>query len=92
MIRPRLAPSGVGRGCFMPCVAPCGPLCDVLVAGSIERYCRTIKPLYGLVNGLYVGFAFWDMFRPAGHGRKNSRLEAIGGHTSGGKLVEGVGI
>ena len=37
-------------------------------------------------NGLYGGLAFWGMFRPAGHGRKNSRLQAPGGPTSEGKL------
>ena len=35
IIIPRLAPGGVGRGCFVPCGAFCGPLWGVLVAGSI---------------------------------------------------------
>lgn len=50
-----------------------------------------IKRRVGPANGLYGGFSFWDMFRPAGHGRKNSRLLAIGGHASGGKLLESIG-
>ena len=57
MKTPRLAPGGVGRGRFVLCLAFCGPLCGVLVAGS-EKHCQTIKSLYGLVNGLYNGLPF----------------------------------
>ena len=35
MTIPRLAPGGVGRGCFVLCVALCGPLCDALGRGNI---------------------------------------------------------
>lgn len=53
---------------------------------------KGIKRRDGPANGLYGGFAFWCLPCLAGHGRKNSRLEAIGGHTSGGKMAEGTGI
>ena len=70
------------------------------VAATVGRFAvweyrdshKGIKRRDGPVNGLYGGFAFWHLPCPAGHGRKNSRLEAIGGHTSGGKMVEGTGI
>nr|DAR50255.1 MAG TPA: hypothetical protein [Caudoviricetes sp.] len=33
---PRLAPGGVGRGCFMLCLAFCGSIYGVLGHGNIE--------------------------------------------------------
>ena len=53
---------------------------------------EAIKRRDGPLNGLYGGFAFWGLLCHAGHGRKNSRLEAIGGHASGEKLPGNTGI
>lgn len=33
---------------------------------------KGIKRRDGPANGLYGGFAFWGLLRPAGHGRKNA--------------------
>ena len=50
-----------------------------------------IKRRVGPANGLYGGFAFWHLPCPAGHGRKNSRLQAPGGPTSGGTCAGSIG-
>ena len=70
-----------------------------LLTASVGRFAvreyrdshKGIKRRVGPANGLYGGLAFWDVFRPAGHGRKKCRLLAVGRRTSGGKLLEGVG-
>ena len=45
---------------------------------------KAVKRRDGAVNGIYCGFTFWRVLRTARHKRKNSRMEAIGGYTSGG--------
>lgn len=52
---------------------------------------KGIKRRDGHVNGLYGGFAFFGMLCPDGQGRKNSRLLAVGGHTSGGTCAGSIG-
>ena len=71
-----------------------GPLSGYVGRFAVREYRDShdgIRRRVGPANGLYGGFSFWDMFRPAGHGRKNSRLLAIGGHASGGKLLGSIG-
>ena len=71
-----------------------GPLAATVGRFAVWEYRyshKGIKRRDGTENGLYGGFAFWDMFRPAGHGRKNSRLRAVGRRTSGGKLLGSIG-
>ena len=52
---------------------------------------KDIKRRDGPANGLCGGFVFWPLPCPAGHGRKNSRLRAVGRRTSGGKQREDIG-
>ena len=92
MTKPRLAPCWSGPGLLY---ALRGPLATSVGRFAVREYRDShngIKRRDGPLNGLNGGFAFWHLPCPAGHGRKNSRLEAIGGHESGGDLVEGVGI
>jgi hypothetical protein len=81
MIIPRLAPGGVGRGCFMPCVALRGPLYGVLWCGNIgtlpdgkdalRAFKRPLRRLcfWGLSALLDVG----AKMPPAGHWRAYKR-------------------
>lgn len=84
MTMPRLAPDGVGRGCFMPCVALRGPLYGVLCRENIgtllDEKCR-VEP----VNALYSGFSFWGLFRSAEHGRKNDACGPLEGLQAAGR-------
>lgn len=92
MTIPRLTPWRSGPGLIY---ALCWPLAASVGRFAVREYRdshKGIKRRDGPANGLYGGFVFWPLPRPVGHGRKNSRLEAIGGHTSGGDLVEGAGI
>ena len=52
---------------------------------------KAVKRRVGPTNGLYGGFAFWLLPCPAGHGRKNSRLRAVGRRTSGGRMAGSIG-
>ena len=71
-----------------------GPLAAYVGRFAVREYRDShngIKRRVGPANGLYGGFVFWPLPCPVGHGRKNSRLLAIGGHTSGGKLLGNIG-
>lgn len=46
---------------------------------------RTPKTLCGPANGLYCGFAFWGLFRPAGYGRKNDACGPLEGLQAAGR-------
>ena len=71
-----------------------GPLAAPVGRFAVREYRdshKGIKRRGGPLNGLYGGFAFWPLPCPAGHGRKNSRLLAVGQRTSGGKQREDIG-
>lgn len=83
MKTPRLAPGGVGRGCFMPCVALCGPLYGVLRHWNIEtppdiktalRACKWHLQRFAIFVLLDVG----AKMPPAGHWRAYKRRKAGG--------------
>ena len=86
MIRPRLAPSGVGRGCFAPCRTFCGLLWAVLWSWNRDTLpdaktsCRACKqPLRRLAVFSFVPLCrIWA---------QKYRLQAVGRRTSGGKLA-----
>ena len=74
--------------------ALCGPLAASAGRFAVREYRdsrKGIKRRVGPANGLYGGFAFLDVFRPAGHGRKKCRLLAVERRTSGGKLAGSIG-
>ena len=50
------------------------------------------KRRVGPANGLYSGLLFLGYAPPCWTRAQNSRLRAVGRRTSGGDLVEGVGI
>ena len=59
-----------------------GPLAASVGRFAVREYRDSHKGINrrsGPVNGLYGGFAFWDMFRPAGHGRKNAACKPLEG-------------
>lgn len=85
MTIPRLAPDGVGRGCFMPCVALCGPLYGVLRHWNIEtppdiktalRACKWHLQRFAIFVLLDTG----EKMLPAGLWRAYKRREAAGGY------------
>ena len=90
MTIPRLAPDGVGRGCFMPCVALCGPLYGVLRHWNIEtppdiktalRACKWHLQRFAIFVLLDTG----AKMPPAGLWRAYKRREAAGGYRDMGK-------
>lgn len=74
--------------------ALCGPL-----AASVGRFAareyrdshKGIKRRDGPLNGLNGGLLFLGYAPPCWTRTQNSRLEAIGGHTSGGELPGSIG-
>lgn len=90
MKMPRLTPDGAGRGCFMTCWAVCGPLLAVLGHGNIGIAIRAKSGVTGLQMAFTAVLLFGHV-PPCWTRAQNSRLEAIGDHTSGGKLLMDIG-
>ena len=88
MTIPRLSPDGVGRGCFMPCVALCGPLYGVLWHWNIETP-PDIKTALRACKWPLRRFCVFTSPLPRWTRAKKCRLLTVGGHASGGKLLEG---
>lgn len=84
MIIPRLAPGGVGRGCFMPCVALRGPLYGVLWCGNIGTLPDGKDALRAFKRPLRR-LCFWGLFRSAEHGRKNDACGPLEGLQAAGR-------
>ena len=94
MTMPRLAPGGVGRGCFMPCAALCWLLYGVLERGNIGALPNAKTALrvrkWPLRRSCLFGCAptWWTRAQkmpPAGRGRSHKRREAGGKHRDIGK-------
>ena len=90
MKTPRLAPGGVGRGCFISCRALCGALWDVLERGNI-RTLTDIKTALRACKWPLRRFCFFASPLPRWTRAQKCRLRASGLPTSGEKLLEGIG-
>lgn len=90
MTIPRLASDGVGRGRFMPCVALCGPLWAVLVSGNIGTL-QDGKAALRACKWPLRRFCVFASPLPRWTRAQKCRLLTVGGHASGGKLLEGIG-
>lgn len=86
MTIPRLSPDGVGRGCFMPCVALCGPLYGVLWHWNIETP-PDIKTALRACKWPLRRFCFLGRDLLCWSRAQKCRLLTVGGHASGGKLA-----
>lgn len=91
MKTPRLAPGGVGRGCFISCRALCGALWDVLERGNI-RTLTDIKTALRACKWPLRRFCFFASPLPRWTRAQKCRLRAIRGRTSGGAWAGSVGI
>lgn len=89
MKTPRLAPGGVGRGCFISCRALCGALWDVLERGNI-RTLTDIKTALRACKWPLRRFCFFASPLPRWTRAQKCRLRASGRPTSGEKLLEGI--
>ena len=87
---PRLTPDGAGRGCFMLCLAVCGPSAGRFAVREYRDSYKGIKLRDGPVNGLYGSFVFWPFPLPCWTWAQKCRLRAIGRRTSGAELLEDI--
>lgn len=71
-----------------------GPLAASVGRFALREYRdshKSAKRRVGPANGIYGGLLFLVQLIHVGHGSKNSRLRAVGGHTGGGKLPGSIG-
>lgn len=90
MIIPRLAPGGVGRGCFMPCVALRGPLYGVLWCGNIGTLPDGKDALRACKCPLRRLCVFTSPM-PRWTRAQKCRLRAVRRRTSGGAMAWSIG-
>lgn len=91
MTIPRLSPDGVGRGCFVLCLAFCGPIYGVLWYWNIGTL-QDNKTALRACKWSLRRFCFLRSVPPCWTQAQKCRLETIGGHASSGKLLGSVGI